>query len=59
MTPESHIDANAIMWCFSFGINALPLLRYHIYNALLQLKIDDKKEALRKLRKEKEFFYHN
>jgi hypothetical protein len=34
-------------------------MRYHIYNALLQLKIDDKREAIKKLEREESFFYEN
>jgi len=54
----SNID-RTIMFCFSSSVNYLPVLRYHICNALMQLQLDDIREAKRKLEVEEEFFYRN
>nr|UPW42221.1 MAG: putative RNA dependent RNA polymerase [Jiangsu mito-like virus 14] len=55
-----HMDVNkTIMYCFSTTVNYLPVLRYHICNALLQLQIDDIREAKRRLVEERTFFYQN
>jgi hypothetical protein len=58
-SSKSPINVNTLMWCFSAQVNYLPVLRYHIYNALLQLRIDDKREATKTFLAEREFFYRN
>jgi len=56
---ESPINVNTLMWCFSATTNYLPVLQYHIFNGLLQLRIDDKREAVKSLEEQEKFFYQN
>jgi hypothetical protein len=58
-SSKSPINVNTLMWCFSATVDYLPVLRYHIYNALLQLRVNDKREALKQFEKNKLYFYEN
>jgi hypothetical protein len=58
-SSKSPINVNTLMWCFSATVNYLPVLQYHIFNGLLQLRIDDKREAIKTLEESETHFYQN